>query len=452
MACFPEEIFKNKGVADKYTCPIGYGILRNPVRDPHNHLFCELCIKRSFENSFNCPLSRSDIRNLLHPAKDVQEEMNKEEIVCVHSGIEACEWEGTLGQINDHLAIDCNFEKIKCPNKDCPEMLFRCQREWHKLTCRQRPETCDHCKLSLPVSKLQDHVSRNCPEVVVPCQRNCGSLLLRKLVEKHFNFVCPSRVIDCKYKIFGCNFSGDVNAIGVHTQVASFFHLSLAQQATNKIMFIQEQIQDVSMTAKSLINRPDFEASEVHKTELKGLFARLSSISNQQKPHVGTTLVLNSVPSQTVRLAEESRAAEAQLSNGEIVFLGNDFNAHSQLVFRAKKQSEETVPRVAVGFFRRSDVIMNNAVSFDANRSDLFKAVSIGENSVTGLLHLRGSPNAAYLLELDAASGGVEWTNLENGESVRVEARLDLAQWQPFFAIWGTQTLELLDMTEKQAD
>ena len=59
MSCFNEEIFcDNEEIMDGLICPIGLGILNNPVNDPCGHTFCEGCINRSLSYNEQCPLSK----------------------------------------------------------------------------------------------------------------------------------------------------------------------------------------------------------------------------------------------------------------------------------------------------------------------------------------------------------------------------------------------------------
>ena len=54
--------------------------------------------------------------------------------------------------LQSHLK-NCEYEKIKCPNK-CNIEIMRIDLTKHELECPQRLETCEHCDIQVIASQL----------------------------------------------------------------------------------------------------------------------------------------------------------------------------------------------------------------------------------------------------------------------------------------------------------
>lgn len=54
--CIPTEMFENQDM-EALVCPIGLGIVNNPVFDPCGHVFCKGCIMRWLHKNQKCPVN-----------------------------------------------------------------------------------------------------------------------------------------------------------------------------------------------------------------------------------------------------------------------------------------------------------------------------------------------------------------------------------------------------------
>lgn len=113
-------------------------------------------------------------------------------------------------EVGTHCAQQCPNTGVLCPLSDyfgtvCAAKCLRKDLEEHKLTCNFRQVRCGSsgCKEKVMYQYLQDH-EEVCGYKVVLCGNSCGAELLRKKMKKHRS-VCELEVIECSYKIVGCN-------------------------------------------------------------------------------------------------------------------------------------------------------------------------------------------------------------------------------------------------------
>ena len=87
-----------------------------------------------------------------------------------------CKWIGDLGDVNDHEAVQCEFQ----------------------------PKPCLYCDFTtIQKEKLKKHLM-TCDKHTFPCPNGCGAAPSRKSLDKHLN-ECPDQLICCKFSILGCH-------------------------------------------------------------------------------------------------------------------------------------------------------------------------------------------------------------------------------------------------------
>ena len=146
------------------------------------------------------------------------------QVICA-STERGCQWTGTVGTLDDHIA-SCQFALVPCPNnceedkgagelllirkhldqhlkKKCPKRAYECPHcgekgtfasitEDHDQVCEKKIITCPNkgsgCSLSMERGKIKEHVSSDCEYTEVACvyeSLGCGVRMLRKDREKH---------------------------------------------------------------------------------------------------------------------------------------------------------------------------------------------------------------------------------------------------------------------------
>ena len=122
------------------------------MRDPHmisccGNEFCESCIQRVQRDGKPCPLcNEPNFSTLLN--KKLVREINALVVRCPQKD-QGCEWEGELGQVQQHLNPEA-------------ELTF----------------------------------SKGCGYVIMKCTYQCGACLQRRMVQEHEMDICPKRPIE----------------------------------------------------------------------------------------------------------------------------------------------------------------------------------------------------------------------------------------------------------------
>ena len=123
-----------------------------------------------------------------------------------------CEWVGTVGKLEKHVATSCGFIQVPCP-KQCKDDNdeVKCFMQKHleehlKTDCPNRDHECEHCGKKSPYAFITQVHDGKCRKKVIPCPNaGCGDTMERQQVRKHVRTKCLYAVIPCKYKGIGCD-------------------------------------------------------------------------------------------------------------------------------------------------------------------------------------------------------------------------------------------------------
>eukprot|EP01012_Entosiphon_sulcatum_P065583 TRINITY_DN9454_c0_g1_i1.p1 TRINITY_DN9454_c0_g1~~TRINITY_DN9454_c0_g1_i1.p1 ORF type:complete len:227 (-),score=21.37 TRINITY_DN9454_c0_g1_i1:61-702(-) len=117
---------------DELSCPICTLVARDAaVAEDCGHLFCQSCVVETLRHKPECPVCRQPIRpEGIRKDLRARREINNLPVVCENVK-KGCPWSGTLSGLNPHLAEDCNFVVVKCPNKHCDLFMQRCMLPVH---------------------------------------------------------------------------------------------------------------------------------------------------------------------------------------------------------------------------------------------------------------------------------------------------------------------------------
>ena len=100
---------------------------------------------------------------------------------------EECGWQGRVSELSAHLAENCAFEPVKCPNAaaGCNESVPRKDAALHASECGYRQVLCAHCRNPVEARALLGHEG-SCPEAQVECPSpGCTEWMKRAEVEQH---------------------------------------------------------------------------------------------------------------------------------------------------------------------------------------------------------------------------------------------------------------------------
>jgi len=448
MACWEDEMFKNPAAPEEFACPICYGVLKDSVRDPHDHVFGETCILNSFKNNGNCPLTRTSIRGQLAPAADIRERMALEEVYCCTKR-DGCKWEGKLADIDAHLKHQCEFFPLPCRFLPCPEFLVRSEVLGHEEKCLHRPVPCSYCGKDFHAKSLEAHINNDCPEFLVLCPDHCQQMFSRKLKEFHKKYTCNLRQKHCRFAHLGCQFRGLPDEISSHMQLAAFLHLSLAETRVAQAQALTAELNRYVVRMENLANTlGEGEAAPIKKELLETIGLIKAFPSRKFETSLVSFYVPRKNPTEAITYGPSQ--ARAVNSHGDVVLLEQEFNANSQLVFSVLKDPQEVDQGLTiVGFTQKMEVAIRPDQRLVDPNDKRFLSVVVGKDPVEGIPFLRAEAGEPIMLDYVEEERKVIVTNLNSNEEVEVPAEIEMTSWQPFMALWGNQTIRLESLAEK---
>jgi hypothetical protein len=186
-----------------YHCTLCKGIYRHPTVEDCGHVFCKECITKYLETSPNCPISNNPLdKTKIYPIKFIANILDKQSVYCKKRKLQ-CTWIGKLGELDDHLANECQKNIIKCRNPDCKKEIMREEEESHFLVCEHKKIPCKDCSMEI-LLKDQNFHSKVCLKFKIECPQNCGDVIERGKMEFHVKNLCENSVIQCIYHVQGC--------------------------------------------------------------------------------------------------------------------------------------------------------------------------------------------------------------------------------------------------------
>ena len=156
--------------------------------------------------------------------------------VCCDNSSEGCQWEGLLGELQQHLNTEpasenrlegCHYTRLDCRH-GCGEAFKRMDITDHEEACPSRLFDCGYC---LEFRSTIEDIVRNhhpiCRVYPVDCPNDCGTGLLRHEVKHHTSTDCPLEVIGCDFEYAGCNVRLARNKLPDHLTEGIVSHMSL---------------------------------------------------------------------------------------------------------------------------------------------------------------------------------------------------------------------------------
>ena len=225
-------------------CPVCLLVLRNPYQATCcGYSFCRVCIEKIKARNIACPCCKEDQFDH-YPNKGLQRSLNGFKVLCTNKE-QGCQWEGELGQLDNHLNYDppegkqlegCQFSEIKC--LQCADFLLRLKIQVHQSDqCRKRPFSCQYCK---DYKTTYEDVTTNhwpvCGCYPLECSNKCGQTLERQHLESHISKDCPLTVIDCDYQHVGCEVRLPRKDMPAHLVEGVVCHLSLQAAKVKEVV------------------------------------------------------------------------------------------------------------------------------------------------------------------------------------------------------------------------
>ena len=248
-------------------CPVCLLVLREPYQvNCCGYAFCRVCIEKVKADDKPCPCCNAEDFDKFED-KRLKRTLNVLRIRCTNKK-QGCQWEGELGQLDNHLNYNpleekrlegCQFSKIECLH--CSELFPRSKIEVHQSDqCQRRSFSCEYCK---DYKTTYEDVTTNhwpvCEYYPLECSNKCGQTLERQHLESHISKDCPFTVIDCDFQHIGCEVRLPRKDMPAHLVESVVCHLSLQ---TKQFKYVVARIEEEH---KQQIARLEKENSELKK-------------------------------------------------------------------------------------------------------------------------------------------------------------------------------------------
>ncbi|XP_011405861.2 PREDICTED: TNF receptor-associated factor 4-like [Amphimedon queenslandica] len=117
-----------------------------------------------------------------------------------------CQWTGTIKDIDTHLNSCTYHELVPCTN-GCGEMIRRSKLETHLTdNCPKRIVNCQYCKRRATHQLITScsHLDE-CPDLPIQCSNEgCDEKIPRRSLASHEE-TCPKAIVPCEYNTVGCH-------------------------------------------------------------------------------------------------------------------------------------------------------------------------------------------------------------------------------------------------------
>ncbi len=248
-------------------CPICLLVLRDPYQVTCcGKSFCKACIQEIKGRNQRCPTCKEK-RFKRFPNLGLKQPLYGFRVYCCNKA-KGCDWQGELGQLDQHLNLDpdedkqfigCAFAEIQCLYCMFSTVLERCMLERHQLSeCLARPFTCVMCEAyeSTYYDVTNHHVSV-CEYRPVECPNSCGDdNLQHQHLEGHLSSQCPLSLVECEFSHAGCDVEVCRKDLPSHLSDSMVTHMSLlARENRNLKLQVEENKLQLNKQAELLLKK-----------------------------------------------------------------------------------------------------------------------------------------------------------------------------------------------------
>lgn len=246
---------------EDFICIICDSVMMKPHSCQDGHSFCYDCITLWLRTNHTCPCDRKlltistltcnrSLNSLIMKHKvwcrnhnfeegvgvvESEKNINRGDCISTGTGIPRkkcfmnCNWMGCLGELESHLAKDCEQMDIKCGFEDCNVTVKRRFLDDHKEHCKCRPIECPYCKIEIQFKSKYIHF-RSCDKAPEVCEWECGAVIEKGQREEHHK-VCPLALVNCSY---GCMTKVHRQDLPKHISDCVTIHMDYMLQKVNK--------------------------------------------------------------------------------------------------------------------------------------------------------------------------------------------------------------------------
>ena len=215
-------LLKDPGLLEELKCPICLELVNDAKQTFCGHVFCAGCIK----TLNRCPVCKAECQ--IFPDNRAMRQIRNLQVKCLNSK-QGCEWQGDLGECDDHMTSKCSFEVIPCPF-ECGVRVQRHKMKDHAdKDCKLRPFPCRHCGREGVFALITTSHYTTCTSFPLPCPAGCGETVKRGDM-KHHLATCEEELVACEYLQIGCDSVIKRKDLNKHLQDEKEGHLEKAMK------------------------------------------------------------------------------------------------------------------------------------------------------------------------------------------------------------------------------
>ena len=183
-----------------------------------------------------------------------------------------CQWTGTVGTLDNHIAASCQFALVPCPNKcekdkGAGELLFvRKHLDQHLNTkCPKRAYNCPHCGEKGTFASITKDHDQVCEKKIVACLNigsGCSLSMEQGTIKEHVSSNCEYTEVACVYESLGCGVKMLRKDKATHENEVREKHMDLSL-VNVKLLTVEQK----TLTATFKLREEKLEKSMVLKDE-----------------------------------------------------------------------------------------------------------------------------------------------------------------------------------------
>ena len=268
-------------VPEDLVCPICHQLLDEAQQTPCGHLFCKKCLKNAKGSGkvhagyFRCPLCRA--QHSCKTSEAMNDKYNERRVTSlrVKCPKSQCDWEGSVGTVDNHKRIHCLFENVSCSKRCGTFVLRRNLRSHIDNKCRFRTSFCKFCHQKGTHEFITTDHCRECDAYPIECPNQCGEAVAQKKIETHLS-KCPMQDIECRYSLYGCTTVTKRSETEQHEAQHKDYHLQLSFE---KMSLLFQTVADMYSSIQSLS-----EKLAAVERQPRGLFPYSTNYSPKSQP------------------------------------------------------------------------------------------------------------------------------------------------------------------------
>ena len=182
-------------------------------------IFCEYCLEQYKKTVmvYKCPNCRTTLNGRHFRDTRTDRAVQLTVVYCTNKA-DGCDWQGELGQLDNHITSNCMQEQVNC--KGCDLQMKRKYLDNHLNNhCPQRFFSCPHCKKRGSFVDITTVHLQQCHQAPLPCPaQDCNRKIKRCEMNNHLE-VCLKLIVQCPNQAQGCVAQCKREHLNQHCQV-----------------------------------------------------------------------------------------------------------------------------------------------------------------------------------------------------------------------------------------